>query len=245
MTSVPKDLKEVSALERTDHTNLFWMIQDAGNENKLYGLNEHGSIEKTIEIEGIENNDWEDLTADTFGNIFIGDFGNNSRNRKVFSIYKIAASDLQKNSAKPIRTVFTLPKKMKSEDFEAFFIFNDHFYIFSKRNKKTTVIKVPNKPGKHKASFVTSVKLKGKKTKITSADISSDHKTVILLNHNRVWRLTDFDGDQFFEGKMTRHNFNYKSQKEGICFKNDTTLYISDERKKRKGGRVYLFNISN
>lgn len=236
-------LKEVSAVETIEGSSLFWTIEDAGNASKIYGLDKEGHIIKSIKIEGVKNNDWEDLTHDSKGNIYIGDFGNNSKKRKKFSILKVSSVNTASNTTTASVIDFTLPKKMKSKDFEAFFLLNDRFYIFSKENKKSIVISVPNKIGNHEAKLVSKFKLKGGRNKVTSADISNDGKTVVLLNHNKIWRLTDFEGDHFFTGKIEALKFGHKSQKEGVCFKNNGLLYITDERRKSKGGNIYSFNL--
>ena len=90
----PNSLKEVSAVEISSASDLFWVIEDAGNDNKLYGLNIKGKIVKELKITNAQNIDWEDLTTDENGNIYIGDFGNNTKNRLEFTIYKIGHSDL-------------------------------------------------------------------------------------------------------------------------------------------------------
>ena len=81
--SLPKKLKEVSGIIYTKKDNLFWTLEDSGNSNKIYGLNvENGTLEQTITIENTLNIDWEDITKDNEGNLFIGDFGNNDNVRK-------------------------------------------------------------------------------------------------------------------------------------------------------------------
>ena len=76
---ISDSLKEVSAVETVFNSKLLWVIEDAGNKNVVYGLHENGSISKSITITNCKNNDWEDLTSDTLGNLYIGDFGNNKK----------------------------------------------------------------------------------------------------------------------------------------------------------------------
>jgi hypothetical protein len=121
---------------------------------------------------------------------------------------------------------------------------NDYFYIFSKENKTSKLIKVPNQVGKHTAEFVTDFNLDGKHHKITSADVSDDGKTIVLLNHDKLWKITNFEGDDFFKGSIEEITFDHKSQKEGICFLNNSTVYITDERNNGEGGNLYLFSIN-
>jgi len=241
ITDLPKSLKEASAIEKTSHSDLLWTIEDAGNKNNIYGLDLKGNIVKDIDISNSSNIDWEDLTSDKAGNIYIGDFGNNSKNRDDFTIYKVSNLNADETTAERIR--FVLPKNMNSEDFEAFFLLNNNFYIFSKENKSSVLLKVPNSIGKHTAELITDFKMKGKRTKITSADVSDDGRTIVLLNHDKLWKITNFKSDNFFEGNIEVLDFKHNSQKEGICFLNKNTVYITDEKKKNEGGNVYTFNF--
>ena len=235
-------LKEASAIEKVVNSDLLWTIEDAGNKNNIYGIDLNGNIVKDIDISNSSNIDWEDLTSDKQGNLYIGDFGNNSKNRDDFTIYKV--SNLKDDEANAERINFLLPKKMKSEDFEAFFLLNDYFYIFSKENKSTKLFKVPNQIGKHTAEYIAELELKDKRTKITSSDISNDGKTIVLLNHDKLWKITNFKDDNFFEGDIQKLSFEHKSQKEGICFKSNSEVYITDEKDKSEGGNLYDFKLN-
>nr|WP_321243034.1 hypothetical protein [uncultured Psychroserpens sp.] len=244
ITDLPSSLKETSAIEKTTTSDILWVIEDAGNKNNLYGLNSKGDIIKDISISNIQNIDWEDLTSDTLGNIYIGDFGNNNKKRENFAIYKV--SNPENASAETTAEVisFKLPKNMKSEDFESFFLHNGSFYIFSKTHKKMKLFKVPNTVGDHEASYISEIKLKGKNTKVTSADISSDGKTVVLLNHDKLWKLTDYNADDFFNGTIKAIEFDHDSQKEGINFIVPNKVLITDEKTKNEGGNLYSFSLN-
>ena len=238
------DLEEVSAAEYAQDDKLLWVIEDSGNSNTLYGLKQNGKIIKTITIENAENRDWEDLTMDLEGNIYIGEFGNNSKDGRLYTIYKIDKDDLDKFQTKAQRIDFYLPKQKKGEDFEAFFILNNYFYIFTKETKTFKVYRVPNRLGQHEAVITTDYNLPGKDNKITSADISDDGKTVVLLNHDKIWKLTAFNRDDFFSGTIEELKFKHESQKEGVCFKTNTTVIITDERNGPEGGNIYEFELN-
>lgn len=243
VANIPIDLTEVSAVETTSSSDLIWVIEDSGNKNHLYGLDSSGFIVKSILIGNSKNMDWEDLTSDSEGNLYIGDFGNNSKKRETFTIYKVNNVASVEGEVNAEIITFKLPDTIKPRDFEAFFLFDDYFYVFSKDNKKAIVVSVPNLTGNHLAKFVTEFNLIGKKNSITSADISPDNKTIVLLNHSKLWRLTDFDGDNFFEGSVNTLSFDHTSQKEGICFKSNNTVVITDEYDDMEGGNVYEFSF--
>ena len=241
---INNSLKEVSAAESIPQSNLIWTIQDSGNDSELLGLNDKGEIIKTITIDNVSNIDWEDLTSDQDGNLYIGDFGNNNKKRKIFRILKINAEDLNSTNATADIIEFTLPKKQSSKDFEGFFLLDDSFYIFSKETKKFFVIKVPNTTGRHEAIMHLDFNLDGKDNKITAADISDDGKIIVLLNHDKLWKLSDFKEDDFFSGKIEELPFEHSSQKEGICFKTNSKVIITDERNGTTGGNIYSFNLN-
>ncbi|WP_299114445.1 hypothetical protein [uncultured Winogradskyella sp.] len=241
---ISNSLDEVSAAEIINGSDLIWTIQDSGNNSNLYALNTKGKIVKDITITNASNIDWEDLTSDEDGNIYIGDFGNNNEKRKIFRILKIKHQNLNHGSTKAEIIEFTLPKKQDSKDFEAFFIFKNSFYLFSKETKKFVVLKVPNKIGRHEAIIRSDYNLDGKKNKITSADISDDGKTIVLLNHDKIWKLSNFEYDDFFSGDIEALPFEHDSQKEGIGFKTNSTVILSDERNGALGGNLYSFNIN-
>jgi len=241
--SIDSHLEEASAAQLISNSDLVWTIEDAGNKNNVYGLDLKGDIIRDIDVSNIKNQDWEDLTSDSMGSLYIGDFGNNSRKRKNFFIYKIENLANVDDKTEALTISFTLPKSVKLEDFESFFLWKDNFYIFSKENKKTMLLKVPNQVGEHVATYVTEYELKGKDTRVTSADISPDGKTVVLLNHDRIWTLTKFKTDNFFEGVVTKIDLKHDSQKEGICFKDNTTVYITDEDSGKEDNHIYSLKL--
>jgi hypothetical protein len=55
-------------------------------------------------VENTENHDWEDITQDAAGNIYIGDFGNNENDRQNLSILKVDLKDASQKSTKVIQT---------------------------------------------------------------------------------------------------------------------------------------------
>lgn len=243
VADLPGSLKETSAIEMVSGSELLWVIEDAGNKNNLYGLNDNGKIIKDIDLDNVQNIDWEDLTSDDEGNIYIGDFGNNSKKRKNFAIYKVNTPHKIKDQTIAEVISFQLPEDSKSMDFESFFLHKGQFYIFSKSEKNCKAFTVPNEQGHHVATFNSQVKWKGKHNKVTSADIADDGSTIVLLNHDKLWRITDFSLDTIFNGQMEAIDFQHNSQKEGIHFRNNDLVYITDEQVKSEGGNIYTFKL--
>jgi hypothetical protein len=256
--SFPKKLDEVSAIETIDGSDKIWALQDSGNIAELYELDKTGAITNTVSINA-ENTDWEALTSDESGNLYIGDFGNNDNERKDLCIYKISNSDLRGKSAGVTRISFFYPEQKefppkKSRlfyDAEAFFYFKGNFYIFTKNRSSafdgtTYIYKVPNKAGNHEARRIGEFGACGiyKQCAITSADISPDGKKAVILSANKVWLFEDFPEDKFAKGKITEIGLGHFSQKEGICFISDSVIYIADEKKNKDGGKLYTMDLN-
>lgn len=258
--SLPKKLKEVSGITYLDSSNLIWTLEDSGNANEIYGLNfENGAIEKTLTIENTENIDWEDITKDKEGNLYIGDFGNNDNERKDLCIYKMDKKSLATESAMPAYKVsFAYPeqkdfppkKTAMFYDVEGFFEFKNNFYLFTKNRSKgfdgtAFLYKIPNTPGFHQAVLMGEFKTcdNYNHCAITAATISPDETKVAVLTHDTVFLFENFEGDNFLKGIKSTLELNHFSQKEAVSFIDNDRLFIADEKTKSVGGNVYEVNI--
>ena len=243
--NLPHTLDEVSGICLSKDKKTFWVIEDSGNEDHIYGISKSGTILKDINLDkSVKNQDWEALTTDSTGNLYIGDFGNNNEKRKTYDIYKITPDNL--NSKKPVpaqKITFKLPVKQKPLDFEAFVVMNNTFLIFSKEKTKTSVWNVPNTIGNHIANYVTSFTFNENDTQVTAAAINDNQNMIALLNHDKVWILRGFTDNTLSYSSMTAIPFEHTSQKEGVCFYDDNIIYITDERTKNSQGNLYKFNL--
>ena len=257
VTRLPNVLSEVSGVQTFQNSDMIWMINDGGNPHRLYGVTRKGKIRKEIIINA-KNEDWEDLTSDDEGNLYIGDFGNNSNKRKDLTILKIKHTELQKEEDIDVERIrfyfpdqkkFPPKKKQRYFDTESFIFLNGYLYLFTRSRVsdnygKTSLYKIPAKEGNHAAEYISSFTFCNLLTcSITSAAISNDHKRIVLLSSDTVLLFTDFKGDDFFSGKVTQLPLDHLSQKEGVCFKNENTLYITDEKAFGTGGKLYEFKL--
>lgn len=257
ISDLPYVLREASGIQTVKNSDLIWMLNDGGNSNKIYGLSAKGKLQKEIIINA-KNHDWEDLTTDNKGNLYIGDFGNNHNTRKNLTILKVNHKDLTNPKNVDIERIsfyypnqhkFPPKKKQLYFDTESFFFYNDNIYLFTRSRVKdnygkTSLYKIPTTEGNHTAEFISEFSFCNElKCSITSAAISFDKKKVVLLNHDAVLLFTDFKSDNFFSGKVTSFPLNHTSQKESVCFKDNNTLYITDEYAHGKGGNLYEFRF--
>ena len=254
--SLPKKLKEVSGIALSQDQKTIWAIEDAGNKNVVYGLNRQGELTTDVLVENAENNDWEDITKDAAGNIYVGDFGNNENDRQNLSILKLDLKTDSQKSTKVIQTTkfhyegqteFPPKKSNLLYDCEAFVEKDGSFYLFTKNRSKGfdgtfLVFQIPNREGDFAAKLVGKLKLDGgfDDAAITSASINSKNQ-IVLLTHKNIHRLSDFIATDFSSAKIQKTSLNHNSQKEAIVFVDDKTLLIADEKDKSEGGNIYKF----
>ncbi|CAL2083486.1 hypothetical protein [Tenacibaculum sp. 190524A02b] len=256
ITQVPDKLEEVSGITKVKGSDLLWMHNDSGNKAEVYGVDIEGNIQQKIKLE-VKNKDWEDVTTDEEGNLYIADFGNNDNKRKNLVIYKVQNQEVLKGgkvSAEKIKfkydnqEKFPPKKKERFFDAESILYYNNALYIFTKSRVKnsfgkTSLYKIPAQSGNYTATYIGTFEtcMKDMHCWITSASISPNKNKVALLNHNKLLVFTNFEGDNFFEGELTEYDLKHTSQKEGVTFKDNTTVYITDEKAHGSGGNLYEF----
>ncbi len=201
--TLPSVLNESSGLETINRNNI-WSHNDSGGEPKLYNFDSTGTLLRTLKILNVPNIDWEDLTRDSVGNFYIGDFGNNLNDRQDLKIYKIPApSNITGDSVIPQEINFTYSNQfafppanpLKNFDMEAMIAFHDSLYLFSKDRSDpysgyTKLYKLPKVPGTYVAELIDSFYTGPGpfiSYSITSADISPDRSKLILLGYSKCW----------------------------------------------------------
>ena len=253
------ELKEISGIIK-GKDNTFLAINDSGNSNEIFVLNEKGEIIKKVRVANANNKDWEAITKDQSGFVYIGDIGNNNNRRQDLAIYKIRIADIYNNSevfASKIEIRYKDQKAFPPEiairnyDAEAIVVRFDRIYLFTKNRTNpftgyTYLYKIPNREGRHLVSPVDSFYAGNVLTEswITDATLSKDMRHIALLSQNKVWLISDFHRDLFLQGYIQEIELGHFSQKESICFKNDSILVIADETGKLGKGKLYELNIN-
>ena len=252
LTSLPSTLPECSGLDFTG-TGSFWMHNDGYGDNHIYKVSSSGTVTRTITVNGVTNQDWEDLAHDFNRNyLYIGDFGNNACDRTNLRIFKLnhpknfsgstVTADVI-NFSYPDQTQF--PSPWMNFDAEGFFHYNGLLYLFTKPDGSavgyTKLYTVPDQPGTHVATLVDSFYTNDR---ITSADINSDASAVIISTNNHIHIFTGWSGGNIFSGthKMISIAGSW-TQKEALAFKDINHVYMTDEDN-GSGNNIYSVDLS-
>jgi len=248
---LPAELKEVSGLY-LENENSFWWLNDGGWAPILYNSNGKGNIIDSIVLNQIKNVDWEELTSDDKGNLYIGDFGNNLNKRQNLRIYIYNKQKALLDSIQfsyPDQAHFPPSPAQQSFDMEACFWHNETLHLFSKNrmgagNYYTKHYTLSDQPGEQVAILKDSLYLK--KRVVTAASISPDGKTVAMMAYNykrilgflptsaaTIFILRDFEGDNFFKGRLMKRKapgFILATQWESLDYLDYKRLFVASEQ---------------
>jgi len=233
-----------------------WLLNDSGNEVCLYKINKQGKIIRTLKIGLAQNRDWEELCADTAGNLYIADIGNNHNKRGDLCIYKIANPDKHnKDSVIAERIGFFYPEQEHFPpstnqlyyDAEAMIALGDSLYIFTKNRTRPNdgyvfCYALPQSPGDGIAARKCGtyrLRQRGFLWSITGAAISPDNKTLLLLSMTKLHRFRNFEDANFFSAKNIKHYSLPFSQKEAIGFIDNKIFLLSDEKSRLGKAKLY------
>lgn len=241
------ELNEISGLEVYNDTLLI-AHNDGGHSPILYFIDKKGKIQHQVEVDNATNVDWEDITIDTKGYIYIADIGNNLNMRKDLCIYKINGKNLLTKktiAAEKIQFSYAEQKAYPPEakdlhfDAEGMAFSNDSLYIFTKCRTepfdgKLYCYKIPAKAGVYvaqKAFEYTVGKTGWWKDSVTGAEIKGD--TCYLLTYDRILVCTLSENKLILQKEIPLGFF---SQKEAITVTSNGTIYLADEKQKLVGG---------
>lgn len=250
---LPPDFVEVSGLYITAPDSIWWH-NDSGDRPRLLLTDGRGRVKQRIVLPGIQNRDWEDITADDTGYLYLGDFGNNLNRRTDLRIYRYHPRTRQLDSILfryPDQQSFAPPLAQWNFDAEGFLWFRDSLHIFSKNrvgagNYYSKHYTVPAHPGQYTAILRDSLLLP--KRVVTGAALSPDRKQIALLSYfyrmtflgflpktrTTIWTLSDFPGSQFFKGTLRETRVKkpllVPTQYEAIDYVSDKRVLIASER---------------
>ena len=133
---LPQELEEVSGLAIQDEQQ-YWWHNDGGHPPNLYLTDANGDISKITTL-SLANHDWEDITIDDQGRLYIGDFGNNRNDDSPLNIHRY---DPEFGETQTIQFQYTRSdietQENRGIDCEAMFWYQGQLYLFTKAPPKS------------------------------------------------------------------------------------------------------------
>lgn len=249
--ALPAVLPEVSGLYIAAPDSLWWH-NDSDGRAVLFLTDGAGRLRSEMPIPHAQNKDWEDITNDDQGRLYIGDFGNNANKRKDLRIFIFDPATGATDSIRfryPDQYAFPPLPEEAAFDMEAFFWWNDTLHLFSKNrllkgNYFTRHYTLPAQPGEYVATLADSIYLH--KRVVTGAAIRADGKQVAMVSYfyklilgfipkirTTVFLWEDFPSGQFLQGRRQEVKVRrciLPTQYESIDYCDDNTLLIASEK---------------
>jgi hypothetical protein len=141
---LPKELNEISGLEKLNDTVLI-AVNDSGNSPDIFFITLKGKILNKCHVINASNNDWEDLTMDDKGYLYIADVGNNMNDRRDLCVLKVNADKAFKNDSVTVQkiafsyvdqTAFPPDAQSFKYDCEAIYWRNDSLHLITKNRSE-------------------------------------------------------------------------------------------------------------
>lgn len=235
-------IRESSGIVKSrKHPDLFWTHNDSGNSPYIFPITREGKTawktfdDKGVRIHGAVNKDWEEICY-WKENILIADIGNNLNKRKDLLLYLITEPTLDASLTDTISThhlawpdQFFADGEPKNFDCEAVFSDESAIYFLTKHrgNTLTSLYKLKTlTPGLNTPERLCQMEIGGM---VTAADFDLDRRRLAILTYNAVWIFKDFDGDDFFSGKVLWLPITAR-QCEAITFSDPDHLLITNEQ---------------
>ena len=235
LTKVGKmsEVPESSGLALTGENGTFYTHGDDGNPPILYKINTQGEVLSRIEIPA-KSHDWESISRDQVGNVYIGDVGNNNNDRKNLVLLRLNPLNpqiVQEIHLKyPDQSEFPPSKKDRNFDCEATFWHDGQVYLFTKdrgRSATSKVYTVPDQPGSYTAKLLTKLAIPGQ---VTDAALSPDGRRLVLLGREEMFVFEGENLAAMLKAQPRQISLKGAGQTEGAVFTTDQTLYISTEQ---------------
>ncbi|KUG09504.1 hypothetical protein ASU33_17455 [Solirubrum puertoriconensis] len=243
--TMPSEVPESSGLSRGPEAGTFYTHGDTrspGGGPSIYLVRENGQLVRRIELQGVQQQDWESVSQDTQGRLYIADCGNNGNDRQDLTIYRIDPKNLGTVSkiqfSYPDQKEFPPAKEERNFDVEASLWHNGRIYLFSRDRANDRTSKIysldANGPARQTAQRVGELTLPGQ---VTDAALSPDGSRLVLLGREQIF-VGAVSGSNFGEAKMQAVEMKGAGQTEGVVFIDNNTVLISSEQ-----GALYRYNL--
>ena len=245
---LPSYINETSGLEY--YKDYLVTHNDSGNQPIIYYLNESGEVIIERNFSELQNNDWEDLTADKKF-IYIADIGNNFDTRDNLRIIKVPLDSADNsfeiiNFYYPEQEDFSFNQNSKY-DAEGLISIKDFLIIFTKNRAKkiTEIYKLPKKPGNYKAELIGKIDIE---SIVTASDYNEKLKLLVLtstkdFNEYYIHKIKNFNVLKIKNFKIDTYEIPIgKTQVEAIKIIDKKNFWITSEAE--LFGSPFLYKIS-
>ncbi|MCK6602967.1 MAG: hypothetical protein L6Q77_14215 [Bacteroidetes bacterium] len=228
------------------YPGVYWVHNDKGNTARIFGVRLSGELIQPpgqtgfdgIQVKNADNKDWEDITCDDQGYLYIADLGNKESDRRDLVIYKLREPDpFTDSSVKPEakypvyypdQTAFPAPSG--NYNCESLFWSDGFLYVLTKHDSdgNTRLYRLDSLKT-DRPNGLTLLGTWPAGGKVTGAEASPDGQKLAVLTYNaiRIYQKPE-PGKPWLDGSFKSLRL-VEMKYEGICFSTGDTLVVSNE----------------
>jgi len=185
---------------------------------------------QSVQLNGATNHDFEAITRDARGRLYLADTGDNGRTREAYQIYQFSA-DIPTGASAVTTVRFNFRyEDNRPRDCEAMIAFEGKLYLLTKQEtyesySEVFVLDISEGGGGSRAKFLGRMKIKGR---VTDAAYSSARKMLAVLTYHGV-ALYDFVSLQDLFAEPKHYAFGSFGKCESVCFDHDYLVVTNEE----------------
>ena len=181
-----KKLNELSGIVPAKEKKEYWGHNDRGHDAEIFRFDSKGKILQKVELEDVENDDWEGMTVDSKGNFYIADSGDNELERKSYKIHQFTEPKTSAEEIKKINSYKFNYADDKPHNCEAIFAMNDRLYLITKERKAKQKIFCIDKLKKKQTISAREVGRLDVFGRVTDAAYSLRRKQLAVLTEKEI-----------------------------------------------------------
>ena len=237
-------------------SGVLWTHNDSGDNALIFALDSTGEKLGTWKVSNAKNIDWEDIAEIKTANgecfLYIGDIGNNTRDRGEFTIYrvkepKVSAENKSSGKKNPIETEsaetikFSYPDMRRDAETLMVHPVTGDIYIVSKRlSGAAAIYKINSDFDLNKINKIEKIDdFSGPAIPngfLTGGDISPDGKRVIICDYFNAYELvlpeTAKDFDEIWKETPATIELGAREQGEAVGYSADgKSIFATSEKK--------------
>lgn len=217
------------------HPGIFWVHNDSGNPAALFAVRRDGTLVREYKV-GVPNVDWEDITIDDDGHLYLGDIGNNGHRLPLRAIYRLDEPDpARDDDGSPLRatlaTYYKFADKESRFDAESLVLLDGEAVVITKHRdggiaELMAIPLDPPAPLTMPALPRSIGTLPGFTEPATGADLSRDGQRLAVCSPEvaRVYRRAGAKWEQIGEARYRADGI------EAICWDGDDLLIVGEGR---------------
>ena len=238
------------------HPGVLWTHGDSGSGNWLFAVDASGEVLARLRVRGTVNVDWEDITHDDQGRLWLGDIGNNDSNRRDLAVHRMPEPD-PSGAGDNIEVELSVPyhfpeqtrfgKRGDNFDAEALFWWREQLWLLTKHRSddNTRLYRFPELSGEavgleQVASFDMGPSIDASKRKpwsgqVSAAEVSEDGRYLAMLTYEAVFVFAtpaSGEGAEMFDEQVAHVAFDQAltGQVEALTWVDDGLIVFNEAR---------------